>query len=443
MEDNKSLTTIIIVIVLIFTGIVAGSIFFIYLDQRTDEKKDDTSVIDPVSTGVQPEEVVISNISTNTAVVSWYTPVGTTGFVKYGTSENSANSVAYYSEESENSLQTKKIHYVKIRNLESNKKYYIEIHIDGTLSTANYQKSFVTYLVSQNAPTSIGKTVRIRMPLNFGDGVVYAHTKKSTKVSSVISNLVKSNNTNITLDLANLNDPVTGKSFEYSGSSLKISATDSNGQRTTLEASNFNSTLTLSETSSNVSIYQPSGVYTQLSNFSGGEDSTNLPDNVRAQSQENEEEQQDTTSAVGQDIVLKKINARFVKNSLYLKNTSVTLEGNIYELDRNGYSDEILINSEKIGEANSNFSITYSTLDYNIIGQIPNENTNVVFVLDDESIAIDNDQFDPATPAVASITTSEIPKTSIDVPIWVNYLTIALSACLLFIGVMLKKEKFT
>lgn len=106
------------ILIILILGLVIG----LYLISQ------ETSLFSKAGVSDVPKEVRISNISDNSFTVSWITDKTTTGFVKFGESEQ-LGSVAS-DDRDEDSQKKRATHHVTLKNLDPDRVYYYQISPD-------------------------------------------------------------------------------------------------------------------------------------------------------------------------------------------------------------------------------------------------------------------------------------------------------------------------
>lgn len=211
-----------------------------------------------------PKEVVVSNITPNSATISWFSDSPYSGFVNYGTSESSMTSIANDYRDAGGNTNDYSTHYVKLTNLNPSTVYYFKINSGGTEFTAdaaNVKFVFSTVAISDALTTPDSLIGKIEPPTE--DAIVYAHASNGQSISTPIS--VHSLSGNFALVKSNFKNKLTGEVFDLSNSDIIISVTDKSGSRgiAQISAVENRKDITLSATAD---IYNPNQIFQVLYN---------------------------------------------------------------------------------------------------------------------------------------------------------------------------------
>lgn len=222
MIDQEQQQKIIVFILLFIGGVffLFSLLFFISRSELSDIGVDDTNIS-------APEEVVVSNVTGNSATISWYSSTSARGFVKFGKTIGSINTSAFNTRDPSGQQQARNIHYVRVTNLSPSSDYFVEIYLNDTKFDNSGQYYKLKTLSNSNVGTP--DTLLVSLPSTFTEGVVYAHASDGSTVSTTSSNYASS--TSASIDLSVLKDE-NGQSFKLETSTgIKVSATSLNGTR--------------------------------------------------------------------------------------------------------------------------------------------------------------------------------------------------------------------
>ncbi|MBD3363318.1 hypothetical protein GF362_06395 [Candidatus Dojkabacteria bacterium] len=148
----------------------------------------------------EPQELVISNITDTSFVISFLTPsMETKATVNYGEQGEDLNSSSF-DERSEDGTESFHLHYHKITNLKPDTDYTFQVVVGSeTYESADY--TIKTMPISSSLPTPSpinGKVVGG----TYEEGVVYAHLSDGTQNSTVVSDFLPSSGA-YALDISN------------------------------------------------------------------------------------------------------------------------------------------------------------------------------------------------------------------------------------------------
>ncbi len=180
----------------------------------------------------EPKELIISNITDTSVTISWVTSAETTGTINYGTTaEDLTFAGSDYRDETE-SAQNYNTHYIRLKNLTPDTKYYFEINSgSSTYSNGDTPYEFQTLRFIEDLTTPETLIGSIGTPVT--DAIVYAHASNGTTNSIPIS--VHTTSENFALVKANMREKSSGEPFEFSNAKIYISVTNDDGSRGSTE----------------------------------------------------------------------------------------------------------------------------------------------------------------------------------------------------------------
>jgi hypothetical protein len=243
-KKDTRVQTILLIIVL---GVVILLSLLLLRSQTTYE----------TSADVVPEEVVISNLTSSSVTISWFTKEKVKGFLNYGLQENQYTLVAEDLNDEGTPIE-RNLHYFTISNLQPNTRYYFQI----TSGTNTYTQSespftFQTFQVANNISTP--KNLLIALPTATTEGILYAHASDGTKASTTISTFATS--ANLTLDKNGLKDQTTGELFDLSKAEILLSVTDPTGARGSIKATKDTSRVAVATVNATQAVYKASTIF--------------------------------------------------------------------------------------------------------------------------------------------------------------------------------------
>lgn len=222
-ENRKQVLSYILVGFLLL--VVSTAAIYLFLLQgsggtttNTEGNNDDISVADEVTT----EEVIVTNIGSSTATISWYTPQTSNGYIRYGTATGSLNLEQRNSDTSE-----KNLHYIELSNLDDNQTYFFRIQGDNETVTNEATYNFETLSDSDGINTP--NTLLITLPTAFNEGIVYAHASNGSSVSPSVSTYAFSGS--VSIDIGDLFKSENGDTYTAANAGLRLSATSITGER--------------------------------------------------------------------------------------------------------------------------------------------------------------------------------------------------------------------
>lgn len=180
-----------------------------------------------VKADLTAREVVVSNLTGNSAVISWYSEESVESFLSYG-SESGQFTTKELDHRDDLAPSARNLFYVKVNNLLPERKYYFQI----TAGTESFSTPETTYsFTTLPALERIGvpDPILISAPDDFAEGVAYVHSSNGDNISTTAS--VYSTNANISIDKSSLRDRASGDPFEIGSGNILISITSSNGKR--------------------------------------------------------------------------------------------------------------------------------------------------------------------------------------------------------------------
>lgn len=136
-----------------------------------------------VSAQETPQNIVITNITHESATVSWQTPVATLGYVTFG--KNSTNEQTALDERDKESTKQHKLHYVNLQGLDPEVTYQFKIVSGRFVSEEPLSLTTAAIEVSQNGfKPVIGNVVLEDQPLL--DAVIYLSADGMTDQSALL-----------------------------------------------------------------------------------------------------------------------------------------------------------------------------------------------------------------------------------------------------------------
>lgn len=185
----------------------------------------DISVTDPNVSA--PNEVIVSNIGSNTATISWFSETSAKGYVKYGRNSTSLTSTGFNTRDPSGQQQNRNVHFVRLSNLNPGTEYSFEIYLNEVKFDNSGQ--LFKFKTLSNSTVATPDTLLVSLPPSFNEGVVYAVASDGSQVSSIASSYASSANASIDLSILK-ND--SGQEFKTDAStSIKIAATSLSGSR--------------------------------------------------------------------------------------------------------------------------------------------------------------------------------------------------------------------
>jgi len=148
-----------------------------------------------------PKEIVVSNITESSAVISWTTQTETEGYVKYGTSADNLNLLGSDKRDlGKETAEAYKEHIVEVINLSPTTTYHIQVYADGETQDT-YIAQFQTRAVSESV--ALPKTIKGKTSTQRAYSLVYVFASNGRDVSEVRSTYTAANGT-FTYDISNL-----------------------------------------------------------------------------------------------------------------------------------------------------------------------------------------------------------------------------------------------
>jgi hypothetical protein len=222
-DENLKIITILVYLLL---ALAIGYLIYILVGIQSNNLS-----IDDSRAAVLPEEITLSNYSSNGVTVSFTTQSPSTATLRYGTQPNTFTTVV---NDKQDRLQpsAKNIHYFQITNLLPDTQYYYQLSLDGNNYSSNngVPYSFKTLAATNNL--SAPNPVLVSLPKNVDGGLVYlkAQKKVSANLPAIFplpASLV-TNSTNITIDLGLLKNS-DGTVFDTQDADFQIMVIDKNG----------------------------------------------------------------------------------------------------------------------------------------------------------------------------------------------------------------------
>lgn len=255
MKKNNSLRIILsIVLIALVIALVYSIGRLIQMSQQPVEVKADLTA----------REVVVSNLSANSAVISWFSPESIESYISYGT-ESGQFTTKVLDYRDDTTPAARALFYVKINNLLPERKYYFQI----TAGTENFNTPEATYSFTTLKSTDeigVPSPILISAPSDFVEGIAYVHASNGDNISTTAS--VYSTNPNITIDKSSLKDINTGKAFEIGSGRLLVSITSSDGKRSRAAILNTDTNIQLPGISLTTAAYTPNTIVTDLTPIS-------------------------------------------------------------------------------------------------------------------------------------------------------------------------------
>lgn len=223
MNDYKTRQIIYILLLLVALGVFA---FFSYYIYRSYNNRPLNLSVDDVGIEGTVEELLISNLSSNTATVSWYSSTAAPGFVQYGTDSTTLDLVGNNDGEIETERENRNIHLVRLTGLEPGTQYFFQVNSGDTLD--NNSDSFYNFTTLPDSD-SIGtpKTLLISLPQDFTEGLIYSHASNGSVASLPVATKVEGNNA--TIDISGLKDSTSLEQVDFEEFGVKLYSIDSSG----------------------------------------------------------------------------------------------------------------------------------------------------------------------------------------------------------------------
>jgi hypothetical protein len=207
-KDNAIFTLLIVVIL--------GIISLTFYGVTKFNEIEDQSVAEII-----PKEIIISNLNSNRATISWITSEDATSSIRYGEGVDD-----YFA--SKQITEATKIHYYDLTELNPEVDYYYEITVDGQVFT-DETKIFTFKTLAVDDSISTPSNLLITLPSDFASSIIYVHSSDGATTSTTISSLNKSENALI--DISSIRDESTGSLYDLENKKLLVSVTNELGLR--------------------------------------------------------------------------------------------------------------------------------------------------------------------------------------------------------------------
>lgn len=236
--------TALLIILLFFLGVVIVLFLSIALRQAPTDFE--------TQAAFSPQEVIVSNLSSSNATISWYTPDELEGYVRYGTQPGQFTTTINDFRD-EDTPAKRKLHYVKLINLLPERTYYFTLVAgEETFNEPADKFSFKTLPVAD--AISVPNALLISAPSSFEEGVVYMHANKNNTASTTAS--IYATSPNITLEKSLLKN-IDGTVYDVTGSTLVLSLTADDGDRARSSISGAATEATIGVLDSGTTAYTP------------------------------------------------------------------------------------------------------------------------------------------------------------------------------------------
>ncbi len=197
-----------------------------------------------------PQEIVVSNITSSSVYITWFTINDTEGFVKYGTSSDALNFLGSdIRDVGKDEVSRYKTHIVKLENLSPNTKYFFAVYSDGEVEDDQTQE-FKTFGVDENV--ALPETLKGKLNEPVSNALVYVFASNGRATSEVRSTYTSSNGT-FTYDISSLKTSDGASLFPLENAKLVtyVNAVDKGRARVIHPPSDDPGTVTL-DTNSNI-----------------------------------------------------------------------------------------------------------------------------------------------------------------------------------------------
>lgn len=241
MKQNNIRIILSIVLIALVIALVYSIARLISVSQQPVDVKADLTA----------KEVITSNLTSSSAVISWFSDEATEGYISYG-SESGQFTTKVLDFRDSVAPSARNLFYVKITNLLPERKYYFQItQGTQTFSTPGSTYSFTT--LKSTDQLGLPNPLLITAPDDFTEGIAYIHASNGDNISTTAS--VYSTTPNMTIDRSTLKDRNTGKSFEIGDGSILVAITSSNGKRGSASILNTEESLSIASISVTNSAY--------------------------------------------------------------------------------------------------------------------------------------------------------------------------------------------
>ncbi len=272
MKQKQQRIIILVIIVAILIGV---SLYIAYITSTRSQEPEDSSadVITPAT--ITPQEIIVSNLSSNSATISWYTDESARGYIKYFVS-GSTQKIIKRDKRDSNTSTTRNLHYVQITGLQPNTEYGFEIYLNDAIYSSPPVSTFKT-LKAVNA-VSTPTNILVTAPSGITEAIVYSHARNGSETSSTISVLASSSN--ISLPTANYKEIATGNTFDFEGGEILISITNPEGDRSRVGIAGSANRATLGALQTNELIYASDSTFTVTATDTSTDDVDDVTDDV-------------------------------------------------------------------------------------------------------------------------------------------------------------------
>lgn len=220
---NENNIKIIVILALALVCLMLISIWLLKLSRREDIDVAEESPTPPI-------ELVVSNITSNSVTISWFSEQTRRGFINYGLSKEELNTTANDIRDPTDSRQARRTHFVTLTNLEPGTTYYYELR-EGNIQYTNAGDYFSFTTLPENQVVSTPNTLLIEFPSEFESGIVYLYASNGSDVSTVAATHASSNNSSIDISGLKILESTDFFNIDPSVSGLFVSATSESGQR--------------------------------------------------------------------------------------------------------------------------------------------------------------------------------------------------------------------
>lgn len=238
----------------LFIGIIGIACIFVgYKIIEPVSQPTDFSVEEEIPINV-PAEVIISNITSNSAHISWITRNDSIGYVKFGTQPNTFSTEIPDTNDTSAQRQKRKIHYAKLTNLLPDTRYYFEVYVDeeSYSSEAIAKFNFNTFENLDTIP--LPNPLLIELPQDFVEGVVYMNAQRGDFFSTVGSTYAKGRTVNIDRSILKNED---GTDFDFTAAEIVVHTTNEDLRRGRIVTDAEEDKVSIVQATAQVSNYSP------------------------------------------------------------------------------------------------------------------------------------------------------------------------------------------
>ncbi|MEP7104047.1 MAG: fibronectin type III domain-containing protein [Candidatus Dojkabacteria bacterium] len=243
MKQNNSLRVILSIILI---ALVVALVYFIGRLILTSQQPVDVKAV------LSPKEVIVSNLTANSTVISWYSDESIEGYIKYGSeADQFTTQVLDFRDTTVPSARN--LFYVRIDNLLPERTYYFQI-TTGTDNFSTPQSTYSFTTLKSVDEISVPSPLLISASGDFIEGIAYVHASNGDNISTTAS--VYTTNPNISIDKSSLKDKNTGLAFEVGDGNILVSITSSDGKRASGVIAADESNLSLNSVSASGQLYK-------------------------------------------------------------------------------------------------------------------------------------------------------------------------------------------